>query len=261
MHTIRNGVLSYGLMNVPVGVCTAASRKEKVFKTLHRDCLLPIKSPKMCPACQLENLSSEDTVSGFEFTKGNFVVVDPEVMENITPERSEVIRIKKCITYSDLDELYVDKSYVLKPASVLARPYQLLANALGEKEAVGLGSAALWGKEHPIMIYSRESGVLVMSMLYCHDELADADVEVPSVFGLVPEEEQELANIWVATMIRDFNPQEDLATAQRKLTDEYLASLIQEEKFTLPSKGPEPMPTVDVLETLRASVEQARTVV
>jgi len=216
VQALRNAVLSYGLMNVPVGVCTAAKRQEKTFKTLHKECLQPISSPKECSACQKSNLSMDELVKGYEFVKHTYVVVDPKVMEEIVPQRSEVIEITKCVEWEHLDEMLIEKSYFLSPPQVFTRPYQLLASALGNKEAVGIGTAALWGKQYPVGVWSRENGVLVMSLLYCHEDVV-SDLSVVEQFGLVPDEEQDLANMWVAAMLRPLNPQEDLSTKQRKL--------------------------------------------
>lgn len=257
MRAILNAVLSYGLMNVPVGVATAASRKDLAFRTLHKKCGLPINQSKVCAHCQAANLQDYEVVKGFEFTKKNFIMLDQEELDSVGAERSKVIAVKKFVSFDDVDELQVEKSYYLEPNSMLSRPYTLLSNAMGAKEVVGIATSYLWGKEYPSMVWAKESGALVLSMLYCHDEMV-ADTEIVEAMGLVPEEEQDAANEFVAYMTRDLDPASDFVSTSRRRVNEYIAAKVAGLDFEIPASVAELEPTLDVMGTLRSSIELAR---
>lgn len=257
MRAILNAVLSYGLMNVPVGVATAASRKDLEFRTLHEKCGNPINQTKVCVHCQAENLQEDELVKGYEFTKKNFVVLDSDVVKSIGAERSKVIAVKKFVPFEDVDELQVEKSYYLEPNSILARPYTLLSNAMGSKGVVGIATAMLWAKEMPCMVWAKESGALVLSMLYCYDETVP-DTEIVEAMGLVPDDEQALANEFVAVMMRDLDPATDFVSSSRRRINEYITALVEGQKFETTTSEEEPQPTVDIMAGLRESIELAR---
>ena len=255
---IVNGVLSYGLMNVPVAVATAASRKELTFKTLHNveGCHQPIKQSKNCPLCQADNLTSEELAPGFEFTKKNFVALDPERVAEIKGERSKLIAIKHFVLFEEVDELQVDKSYYLQPHELLAKPYTLLSNAIGDRGLVGIGTQSLWGKQTPAMVWAKEGGALVLSTLFCMEDLVP-DAPIVEKMGDVSKAEQDLANEFVAASIRTLDPAKYFKSESRDKMFEYVSSLVSETDFEPIVTEKEPEPTIDIMAALKASVELA----
>jgi DNA end-binding protein Ku len=255
---LLNAMLAAKAMYVPVGVCTATKRKDLEFKTLHHKCLAPISTAKQCPTCQADNLQADELVKGFEFSKKQYIAVDTEMLEGLSAGRSKVIDIKKFVPWDAIDELQVEKSYYLQPESMLVRPYALLANAMSDKEAVGVGTTSLWGKEYPSMVWARENGVIVLSLLFCHDEIVDSTsisegAEVP-----VPDDEQELMNMLVAVMTDELNPHEDLVSHARVRANEYLVSLVEGTEFEGEKFAEAPDATMDVMESIKKSLAMAR---
>lgn len=256
MRAILNGTLACKALYAPVGICTATREKGYTFKTLHKACGSPISKATQCAVCQADNLQPDELVKGFEFSKKNFVEVDADVLASLVPQRSPVINIEKFVPLDQVDDLQVKASYYLEPNSVLVRPYQLIAEAMGSGEVAGIGSSSLWGKESPTMVWVRESGVMVMSLLYCHDELV-ADTPITEHFGLVPQEELEMASLVVAAMLRDLTT-DDLSSGSRKRMDEYISALIQGQEFETVQPESELEPTTDVHAALLKSLDMAR---
>lgn len=257
MHSIVNGILSYGLLNVPVGVCSSARSKEITFKTLHKECEGTIGMPKVCKKCGEADLQVDQLVKGFEFSKKQYLMIEEDDLEKLQAERSKIIKINKFVSFDEVDELQVAGSYYLAPNAMLTRPYTLLSHAMGEKEVVGVGVQSLWGKEHPAMVWAKEGGALVLSSLFCHDEMV-SDLEIQEQLGLVPEEEQELANQLIALMLRPLDPQKDFVSNSRRRMNEYIEAKLN--NINLEFMEPETLPeaTVDIQEQLRASIEAAR---
>ncbi len=257
MKPLLNAMLNCVTLNIPVGICTAVKRNEMTFRQLHKECGTPLSQIKKCHVCERE-IETYEIVKGFEYAKNTFVVVDDTAMTELgAGERSKVIAIRKFAPRSMVDALMIDKSYLLSPASVLTRPYVLLSNALGNDALMGIGSSSLWGKEYPCAIWPKENGTLVMSLLYCHDEVAD-DSEIAEKITLVPADEQQLANEIVGVLTRDIDPLVDFASESRRRIQEYVAAEVGGVSYEIPKAAPDLAVTTDIMGALRESVELAR---
>lgn len=258
MRAICNAMLSYGLLNVPVGVCSSTKKKDPEFRTLHAKCGTPVTQKKWCPLHG--ELFEEDLAKGYEYAKNTFVQLDEGELNALRAERSKVISIRKFVAFEDVDELTIDSSYYLNPNLALVRPYALLSGAMGSRGVVGIGTSSLWGKERPSMVWGKESGALVLSILYCEDEMIPDETIAVQVAAVEEplSEEQDLANEFIAVMIRPFDPSTDLVSPSRRRLDEYIAAKIQNAAFETKDPEPETFPTLDVANALRQSIELAR---
>lgn len=257
MRTILNATLSFGLMNVPVGVATAAKRKEFGFRTLHRECMTPIKMNTFCEVCN-RHIDTSETEKGFEFAKKSFVLLDTDELTKIAAERDKVIQLRKFVPYDQVPELQVEKSYLLAPNEKLSAPYSLISESLTRNSVVGIGPSSLWGKESPCMVWATESGSLALSMLFCHDEVTKED-EIVSVLGKgVTEEMQELADQFVGLHIANLEPEKDLVSVTRDLIDEYISAKVQGLDYEIADPSVAPEVTIDINEMLRKSIEAVR---
>ncbi|MGZ4412203.1 MAG: non-homologous end joining protein Ku, partial [Gaiellaceae bacterium] len=115
MRTIWNGSISFGLVNIPVGLAVATQRADVSFRTLHRECGTPIKQKRWCPLHERE-VDAEELVKGWEFSKGQFVVVEESELEAIALARSRSIEIVRFVKLEQVDPLYFDRAYYLAPA-------------------------------------------------------------------------------------------------------------------------------------------------
>src|SRR5918992_3916055 len=153
MRTTWNGSISFGLVNIAVGLAPAtkpaARQSDIAFRTLHRECGTPIKQKRWCPVHERE-VPAEELVKGWEVTKGEFVVVEDADLEAIEQrDTSRTIEITRFVGTDDVDPIYFDRTYFLAPASAPAarRPYVLLLNAMRETDMAALGTFVLAGKE------------------------------------------------------------------------------------------------------------------
>ena len=158
MRTTWNGSISFGLVNIPVGLAPAtapsARQSDVQFKMLHRECLQPIRQKRWCPVHEID-LSPDEIVRGWEVAKGQFVPIEDSELEALeTIDTSRSIEIRRFVPGDDVDPIYYDRTYYLVPAATEAqrRPYALLLEALRETGVVGLGSFVLAGKEKLCLI-------------------------------------------------------------------------------------------------------------
>src|SRR5690348_14846044 len=158
MRTIWNGSISFGLVNIPVGLALATAPKARAsdvsFRTLHRECLTPIKNKRWCPTHDRE-VAADEIVKGWEIAKNQFVVVEDADLEAIAlADTSRAIEITQFVDQASVDPLYFDRTYYLSPAETPAqrRPYVLLLRAMQESGMAALGHFVLRGQEYHCLI-------------------------------------------------------------------------------------------------------------
>ena len=132
MRTTWNGSISFGLVNIPVGLAPAtapsARQSDVQFKMLHRECLTPIRQKRWCPVHEVE-LAPDEIVRGWEVAKGQFVPVEDAELEALESfDTSRAIEIRRFVPAGEVDPIYFDRTYYLVPAATEAqrRPYALL---------------------------------------------------------------------------------------------------------------------------------------
>src|SRR5438477_11678280 len=139
MRTIWNGSISFGLVNVPVGLAPAtkpaARQSDIAFRTLHRECGTPIRQKRWCPVHEVD-VEADEIVRGWEVSKGEFVIVEDADLEAIEQQSdSRTIDIARFVALNEVDPVYFDRTYILVPAGTAAarRPYVLLLEAMNER--------------------------------------------------------------------------------------------------------------------------------
>ena len=147
MRTIWNGSISFGLVNIPVGLALATQRQDVSFRTLHRECGTPIKQKRWCPVHE-RDVESDELVRGWEVSKGQFVVVEDAELEAIEQrDTSRSIEIGRFVGLGEVEPVYFDRTYYLVPAGSEAarRPYVLLLAAMKEGIVAAIGRFVLAG--------------------------------------------------------------------------------------------------------------------
>src|SRR3982750_2211999 len=116
MRTIWNGSMNCGLVNIPSGLAVAQQRKDTPFRTLRRECGTPIKQKRYCPFHD-RDVEADELVKGWEFAKGQFVMVEESDLEAVALQRSQSIEILRFVELAEVDPVYFDRTYYLAPAS------------------------------------------------------------------------------------------------------------------------------------------------
>jgi DNA end-binding protein Ku len=183
MRTIWNGSISFGLVNIPVGMALAtkpAARESDVsFRMLHRECLTPIKNKRWCPQHDRE-VSNDEIVKGWEVAKGQFVVVDEADLEALSrADDSRTIAITRFVELDQVDPIYFDRTYFLAPADAAAqrRPYVLLLEAMKETNTAAVGKFVRQGAEHFCLIRPKGDALALETLFLSEDVRSQAEIE------------------------------------------------------------------------------------
>jgi DNA end-binding protein Ku len=263
MKTIWNGSISFGLVNIPVGMALAtkpAARQSDVsFRMLHRECGTPIKNKRWCPQHDRE-VSNDEIVKGWEVAKGQFVFVEDADLEALeTADDSRTIAINRFVELDQVDPIYFDRTYFLAPADAVAqrRPYVLLLEAMKETNTAAVGKFVRQGAEHFCLIRPKGNALALETLFLAEDVRSQAEIEEAVEEIDVKDAELELARQVIASLAADFDPQELVSDYRRDLKALLEAKLAGEE-----IKAPEPVeekaPVIDLMEALKASVAEAQ---
>ncbi len=259
MRTIWNGSLSFGLVTIPVGLAVAQQRRDVSFRTLHRECGTPIKQKRWCPLHE-RDVEADELVKGWEFAKGQYVVVEEADLEAVELRRSRSIELVRFVPLDQVDPLYFDRAYYLAPASdeVGRRPYALLLQALRDTAMAAVGKFVLWGKENLCLVRPLD-GALVLELLYYAEDVRPVQEIVEAVGEMdIQEPELAMARQLVESLAGAFDP-EDYENEHRRELRAMLEAKVAGQEIVQPEPVPEAAPVVDLVEALKQSIAQAKT--
>jgi DNA end-binding protein Ku len=253
MRTIWNGSISFGLVNIPIGLALATKSSDISFKTLHRECGSPIKQKRWCPVHE-RDVEADELVKGWEVAKGQFIVVEPEELESIALRRSQSIEILRFVALEQVDPVYFDRTYYLAPAEAEAarRPYVLLLRAMQETGMAAIGKFVLWGKENLCLIRARDDVLALETLFYAEDVRASSEIRSSVEATEVKPVELDLARQVIASLAGEFTP-EDFENEYRGELRAMLDAKLAGEPITAPEPAAE-APIADLLEALKQSV-------
>jgi DNA end-binding protein Ku len=257
MRTIWNGSINFGLVNIPIGLAVAQQRKDVAFRTLHRECGTPIKQKRWCPKHERE-VEADELVKGWEFTKGQFVIIEDSDLEAVALERSQSIDIVRFVRTDEVDPIYFDRTYYLAPASAVAqrRPYVLLLEAMKQTGLGAVGKFVLWGKENLCLIRPLGDSLALETLFYAEDIRARAEIDEAVSETDLNEAELGMAVQLVESLSGDYDPEE----FRNEYRDELRAMLeakLAGEEISRPEPVT-PVPVIDLMEALKKSVAQAK---
>ncbi len=262
MRTTWNGSVSFGLVNIPVGLTPAtkpAARQSDVsFRLLHRECGTPIKQKRWCPVHE-RDVESDELVKGWEVAKGQFVIVEDADLEAIEQhDTSRAIEISRFVRLEEVDPIYFDRTYFLVPAGAEAarRPYVLLLEAMKDAGVAALGRFVLAGKEKLCLIRPMGEALALETLFVSEDVKDHAEIDEAVASAEVKKPELELAKQIIDSLAAPFDPAE-LKSEYREHLRELLEAKLAGQEITAPEE-PAPTPVVDLMEALRASVAAAK---
>ena len=241
-------------MNIPIKVYGATEEKDLRFTTLHATCKTPLKRPYTCPTCNTP-VESKDMFKGYEYGKGNYVILADEEMDSVEVETSKAISVLGFVDVDEIGPLFYEKSYYLGSEETSTKPFELLRQALVRTDKVAIAQATLWKKEHLVALRPIGSA-LVLTVLFYENEVKgapEAPVTRPLVIG---DEELDLATKLIGELTMEFDP-----AKYRDRYREALLNLIEAKvagkEFQIPPKI-EVAPTQDLMAALRASLEAVK---
>ena len=251
------GAISFGLVSIPVRLFNAVSKKSVSFNQLDDRSLSRIRYKKVS-AEDGEEVPDDHIVKGYEVSKGQYVVVEPEELEPFMPIATHSIDLDEFVDLDQIDPIFFDSPYYLAPDKV-AKPYALLVKAMEEAGKVAVGRFVMRNKQHVAAIRAVDGHLVLSTMVYA-DEIVNPSAidEFEHLDGIeISDRELKMASQLVDSLAGPFEP--------GKFHDEYreqVLDLIGKKAAGEELVAPEPAATapkvVDLLAALEASVKAAK---
>jgi DNA end-binding protein Ku len=257
-RSIWSGAISFGLVNVPVKLYSAVSRKTVRFHQLNSDTGHRI-SQKRVDSVTDEEVPYEKIVKGFELTKESYVVVTPEELDSIAPEKTRAIDIEDFVDLEDIDPIFYDHPYYLVPDKGAGKAYGLLLEAMREAGKVAIGRVVIRSKQQLCALRPAENVMALSTMLF-GDEVLSPD-RLDELDGLADADatkrELTMAQQLIDSLSADFDP--------AKFKDEYrerVLDLIERkangEEIAVQPQAEDDTPVPDLMAALEASLAEVR---
>lgn len=257
MRAIWNGFISFGLVTIPVSVGLAQQRSDVSFRTLSRATMQPVKQKRWDPDRDVE-VGTDDTVKGWEVSKGQYVAVEDAELERFAARQEKTIRILQFVDVSEVDPVYFERAYWLDPQERAERPYLLLTRAMEASGRAALGRFVLSTKEHLVLLRATD-GMLALQTLYYPEDVRVRDKKeiIERLEGVdVSAEELAMAEQLVAGLAKPFAP-EEYPNETRAALVEFLEAKAAGQEVAVAEEAPAPAPVIDLMAALKASLAAA----
>lgn len=252
-RAIWSGVITFGMVSIPIKLYSATDNKDISFNQLHRDCKSRIKEMRTCPACD-RKIEYEEIEKGYEYSKGQYVIVSKEDLEKLPLPNKNVIEISSFVTNEEIDPIYYDKAYYIMPEEAARKPFALFMRAIKEKGMVAVAKLAIRSKERLCCLRPFGNTLMCTTLLY-PDEIR-VDKEQPGPDVQVSDKELAMASSLIDLMTQEFSPDD--------YKDNYREALMQLIEAKLEGKELVEAPVVasgnviDLMEALQASMESMK---
>jgi DNA end-binding protein Ku len=255
-RSIWSGAISFGLVNVPVKLFSAVSRKSVRFHQLHDKDGVRIQQKRVCPA-DGEEVPYENIVKGYEISPDKYVLIEPEELEALDPKKTRAIEIQEFVDLEEIDPIYFDHPYYLAPDKGAAKPYRLLLQAMQDTNKVAIARVVIRQKENLVAI--RATGdVMTMATMVFHDEVVSPDTldEIPDGDeASVSDREVEMAQQLIGSLTAPFEPEKYHDEYRERVLELIEAKAAGEELVIQPEEEPQKVP--DLMAALEQSLAAA----
>ena len=255
-RSLWKGSIAFGLVNIPVELHTAVRDHRPRFRLLHAKDESPVQYERVCQT-EGKPVAWDDLVKGFEYEKGQYVILTKDDFKTAALEKTRTIDILDFVDPEAVDDRYYETPYYLMPGKGAERSYALLREAIRDSGRIGVGKIILRDAQHLAAIEVIEDAI-VLTMMRFADELADlSSFSLPKADGL-RKPELAMARQLIDHLSSEWDPQ--------KYTDEYQENLMRIIQAKLKGKKPRLQAhvderqanVVDLMERLRASLAGAQ---
>jgi DNA end-binding protein Ku len=256
-RTLWNGSLSFGLVNVPVSLTSAARDLDLHFRQLHKKDGAPIEQRRFCSKEDAE-VEWEEVARGFEPEDGEQLVLTDAELASVQPRKTRTIDIEAFVDLADVDPIYFDHPWFLVPfgeSEGTKRAYQLLVKVMESSERAALGRFVMRTKEYLVLVRPRDGLLSLTTMLFA-DEVRPTDGIAPG--GRKPTKKKvDQAVAVIEALAVDWDPE--------RYTDCYRERLMRVVKdkqkgktIKAPEEPEQPEPAPDLMQALEETLAQMR---
>lgn len=253
---IASGIVSFGLVAVPVKLYPATRSKSLSFNMLHKKDRARLKQQYVCSSCG-DVVERDDTVRGYEYAKGEYAVLTEDELATLEQKSDQSIEIEQFVPIEKVDPVYFDKAYLLGPDKGGHKPYRLLAAAMRESGKCAVAKFSTRGKQQLVLLRQADQGLVLHTLYYADEVRSFADVDLGEDVATKPVEvelavkliDQLATDRFDATLYEDEYRKAALAMIEQKIEGKDVVSL--------PARAPRAQ-VIDLMDALKQSLSTQR---
>jgi DNA end-binding protein Ku len=241
------------MVSIPVKLFGATESRDIRFSLLHATCGTRLQQKRWCPTDEVE-VPWTETARGYEFSKGQYVVLTDEDFEKLPLPSKHTIELSAFVQEREIDPVFYEKSYYLEPGERGEKPYALLFKALEEKKLSATASITIRKKEQLCVLRAHEGTIMLETLFYPDEIRQERGIDLNKV--KVSDKELDMAFTLIELLKKPFDPSE-----YRDHYREALAQLIEaklEGKQVVSAPASRDTGVLDLAEALKRSVEAAK---
>jgi DNA end-binding protein Ku len=258
-RAIWSGSISFGLVNIPIKLYTAVSRKSVSFNQIDSKTGSRVKMQRVSAADGHE-VPYEDIVKGYELSPDRFVLIEPEELDALDPEATHTVDIEEFVDLADIDPIFYDSPYYVAPVKGAEKPYALLARAMDEHQKVAIARFVMRTKQYLAALRPKDGKLLMSTMVYADELVPDKEIgEFDGIDSIkVSDKELAMARQLIDSLSTDFD-----ADAFRDDYRDKVLDLIERKAAGEVTTVEAPVvadegKVIDLMAALEASVKEAR---
>ncbi len=268
MAGVWSGYLTFGLVTMPVRLFSGARGERVSFHMLHDADHVRLKQQMICPADK-QVVGRDHTVRGYEFAKGEYVIVSEEEIRQAAPQTQKQMSIVSLCRAEEVDPLWYEASYYLVPETAGRKAYALLLEALDKNRWVALVQLSMHNREYLSLLRpthlagvpadeggGNHRGGLMLHTLYYGDEVRVAENFGSAEGAKASEAELRLAHQLLEGMLQPFDPKQ-FEDRYRKNLEALVEAKVEGRAPALPAKPAARAPVVDLMEALKRSLAES----
>jgi DNA end-binding protein Ku len=251
-----SGSLSLGLVHIPIKLYSASTERGLQFKLLDKHGNCPISYVRVCRADNRE-VPPEDIVKGYEYQKGDYVVLDEKDFKKATPGKTGVVEVLQFSDIEEIDPKYFEKPYYVVPDRKSVKAYALLRDALKGAKKVAIVEFAMKDRQR-IGALRADGNFIILNQMRYADEIKDSSEITAPRAGKYTDKELKTALSLIKGLTRPFDPGRYKDTYTEGL-EEVIEAKVKGKKVRAPAKEkrpPAPTEMKDLMKLLKKSLEK-----
>jgi DNA end-binding protein Ku len=255
MRSIWSGAISFGLIYIPIRLYTASDEQELDFDMLRKGDMCPIRYVRVCERTG-EEVEWEDIVKGYEYRKGDYVIVTDEDFARAAPKKTKTIEIVAFVKQEEVDTKLLEKPYYLEPAKGAERAYALLRQALRKTDKVAIARFVLRTREAMALLKADGDVIVLNSMRWATEIRPTDELELPNNRG-IKKNELDMAIKLIDQLTEPYDPNQYADTYTEELMELIKDKAQGKEREPEEEEEPIPAEVTDLFAKLRESLAAA----
>jgi len=257
MRPLWSGAISFGLIYIPVKLYEATKSHSIDFDMLRRSDHCRIYYARVCRETG-EEVPYKDIVKGYQYRKGEYVVLEDEDFKRANVQKTQRIDIVSFVNESSVDHKLLEKPYFIEPVREAKKAYALLREALIRSGKVGVARFVMKTREHMALIKAEDAVMILNQMRYADELRSPGELDLPKKGAeSVPARELEMAVRLIEQLTEEWKPEQHRDTYFEDLKKIIEAKV--EGKTPAPVvEQPMPVGVTDLFSRLSESLEMAK---